>query len=42
LYLNSNNQNEINRFLIEPIKYLYDVDPTTIKKYLREDVEGYL
>lgn len=36
LHLSQDNQNEINKFLIEPINYLYEIDPITIKKYLPE------
>lgn len=42
LRLTQDNQNEINKFLIEPIGYLYELDQTTIKKYLPEKLEEYL
>ena len=42
LHLNSHNQNEINRFLIETVQYLYEIDPITTRKYLREELEEHL
>ena len=41
LHLTPENQNEINKFLIEPVWYLYDIDGVTILKYLPEELEAY-
>lgn len=42
LHLIDDNQNEINKFLIEPIGYLYNIDPVTIEKYASELLTNYL
>lgn len=42
LKLTQDNQNEINKFLLEPFDYLYEKDKTTISKYLPEALEEYL
>lgn len=42
LYLTSENQYEINRFIIEPIGYLYNLDKKLTEKYLPDLLEEYL
>lgn len=42
IYLTHENQNEINKFLIEPIWYLYKIDKAMITKYFPELVEELL
>ena len=42
LHLTQDNQNEINKFLIEPVEYLYEKDKNTISKYLPDLIENYL
>lgn len=34
LYLKSDNQNKINEFLIDPLKYINKTDPNTVSKYI--------
>lgn len=41
LILSQDNQNEINKFLIDPFWYLYKIDEATITKYLPEKLEEY-
>ena len=41
LILSQDNQNEINKFLIDPFGYLYKIDEATITKYLPEKLEEY-
>ena len=37
LYLTPENQNEINRFLIETIQYLKNIDTALVNKYINEE-----
>lgn len=42
IYLTSSNQYEINKFLVEPVWYLYNLDKDLVSKYLPDLLKDYL